>query len=417
MALHDDTLDKTTVLTAVDDARRALESDDASIKANACDALGIGTADWVACRAELIDELSEAEDWVEREDALSAVAGPAPLDSDEGPEFLPSHPTLAVVQSAMEEYIEARPGHRFLPRDPKWLSVVYQKLRARARGKAPFIEHQHLTDFQIALPERCRVALVSDWGTANLHAIAVAQRIAEREPHHVIHLGDVYYSGTPREVQRNFLDIWQAYGPRHSRYWALNANHEMYSGGHGYFQHILPAFGQPASYFSLQNRYWRLLALDTGYATHHFSPPQMPWLEAQLQGSARNILLTHHHLFSPFRKPGDALEEQLDPVLRDGRVFAWFWGHDHHLIEYADYRGMKCRCIGHGSIPYVPPDRRRIRNDVAIVRMETRPTPLHPGRGMHGFALLTFDGAALQIEYVDEAGGTAWSEVWERGGN
>jgi hypothetical protein len=186
----------------------------------------------------------------------------------------------------------------------------------------------------------------------------------------------------------------------------------MYSGGFGYFQHVLPAFSQPASYFSLENRYWRLLGMDTGYASHRFHAPQMEWLDAQLRGEARAILLTHHHLFSPFRKRGDALEEQLDPFLRDQRVFAWFWGHDHHLIEFADYRGIKCRCLGHGSLPYVPPDRRRARNDVAITRMETRPTPLNAARGMHGFALLTFDGRTLSIEYVDEAGGTAWTERW-----
>jgi hypothetical protein len=74
---------------------------------------------------------------------------------------------------------------------------------------------------------------------------------------------------------------------------------------------------------------------------------------------------------------------------------------------------VKCRLIGHGSLPYVPPDRRRIRNPVGIVRMETRPSPLHPGRGIHGFAHLVFDGPALHIEYVDEEGGTAWTERWD----
>ncbi len=89
-----------------------------------------------------------------------------------------------------------------------------------------------------------------------------------------------------------------------------------------------------------------------------------------------------------------------------GQLFAWIWGHEHHLFEFADYRGVKCRCIGHGSLPYVPPDRRRRKHDAEIVRMETRPSPLSPSRGMHGFALLTFDGPSLAIEYVDEVGGT-----------
>jgi len=122
--------------------------------------------------------------------------------------------------------------------------------------------------------------------------------------------------------------------------------------------------------------------------------------------------MTHHHLLSPFRKRGDAMEQALDPYLAAGQLFAWIWGHEHHLFEFADYRGVKCRCIGHGSLPYVPPDRRKRRHDAEIVRMETRLSPLSPSRGMHGFALLRFDGPVLDIEYVDEVGGTAWTEEW-----
>ncbi len=90
----------------------------------------------------------------------------------------------------------------------------------------------------------------------------------------------------------------------------------------------------------------------------------------------------------------------------------WFWGHEHHLVEYADHRGVKCRCIGHGALPYVPPDQVRRRHPADIVRIETRRSPIDPVRGIHGFALLTFDGPALHIEYIDEAGGTSWTERW-----
>ena len=412
--IHDATLDKRTVLQALDETVDALQSDDLKIRAEACDALGIGTEEWSACRDQLIEDLQEAEEWIEREDAIvEAVDDEPPTDSQEGPEFVPSHPTLALFQSAMEEQIESSSGRLFHPRDPKWLSVLYQRVRARVKGKAPFVAHRRIEDFRFDLPDRAVVALVSDWGTGNAAAAAVATQIAARRPDHVVHLGDVYYSGTPREMRRNFLDVWRAYGPRDARYWGLNANHDMYSGGYGYFQHVLPAFEQPASYFNLQNRWWRLVGLDSAYVNHNFTRPQMTWLEGQLAGEAKTILLTHHHLFSPYRKRGDALEEWLDPYFADGRLFGWFWGHDHYLLEFADYRGAKCRCIGHGSLPYVPPDRRRRKHPVEIVRMETRPSPVQPSRGIHGFALLTFDGPVLAIEYVDEAGGTAWTERWD----
>ena len=90
----------------------------------------------------------------------------------------------------------------------------------------------------------------------------------------------------------------------------------MYSGGYGFFEHLLPAIGQPASYFVLQNRHWRIIALDSAYVNHSFTKPQIEWLEAQLDGSAKTVLLTHHHLFSPFRKPGDKLDICIN---RDGQ--------------------------------------------------------------------------------------------------
>jgi len=413
MAIHDETLDKRAVLQVIDEAVSALQADEVPLRLSACEALGVGTAEWAACRDQLIEELQEAEDWVDREDAIAEeVSARPPLDSQEGPEFIPSHATLATVQSAMEEALEDPVRRGFHRRDPRWLSVLYQRLRARARGKAPFVQHTRLEDFRFDLADRTTVALVSDWATANEHAAAVASQIASRRPDHVIHLGDVYYSGTPREVQRHFFDMWRAYGPADARYWALNANHDMYSGGYGYFQHILPAIGQPASYFTLQNASWRLVGLDSAYINHNFNKPQIEWLEGQLIGDARTILLTHHHLLSPFRKRGNSLEEWLDPYFTAGRVFGWFWGHEHHLVEYADYRGVKCRCIGHGSLPYEPPDRRRQRHPADVVRWETRSSPLQPSRGIHGFALLTLDGPLLEIEYIDEGGGTAWREQW-----
>jgi hypothetical protein len=414
VAIHQETLDRDVVRHAVHEAARELRRDDLVMRTQACEALGIDTPEWSACRNALTEELDEAEDWIERESAItdSGVEAP-PVDSQTDGEFMPSHPTLALVQSALDEALDEGPFSRFRPRDPRWLSVLYQRLRARARGKAPFVLHRHPGDFQHVLPDRCTVALVSDWGTGNAHARAVGEQIRRCAPQHVIHLGDVYYAGTPREVQRNFLDVWKEVGPPAARYWSLNANHDMYSGGYGYFGHLLPAFGQRASYFSLQNGHWRLVGLDSAYVNGSLAPEQLPWLDAQLTGRERSIVLTHHHLLSPFRKRGDRLEESLDRFMASGRIFGWFWGHEHHLFEFADHRGVKCRCIGHGSLPYVPPDRRPQRHPAEIVRMETRSSPASPDRGIHGFALLRFDGPALHIEYIDEEGGTAWAERWE----
>ena len=409
--MRDETLDRGMVLEVLGGTVAALEEDHPELRSAACEAVEVHADDWSGCRDRLIEDLLQAEEWVEREEVVASVAG-APADADDGPDFVPGQPTLALIQSAMEERLDLVAADAFDHRDPRWVSTVFHRLRARLRGKAPFVEHRALTDFRTTLPDRAVVALVSDWGTGTRHAALVARQIARRRPDHVIHLGDIYYSGTPREVHRHFIGMWREHGPPEARYWCLNANHDMYSGGHGYFGHVLPHVGQPASYFSLGNAHWQLIGLDTGYVAGSFTTPQMQWLDAQLTGDTRSILLTHHHLLSAFRKRGNALEEWLEPYLASGRVHGWFWGHEHHLVEYADYRGVKCRCIGHGSLPYIPPDRLRRKHPADIVRMETRVSPIDQARGMHGFALLTFDGPTLQIEYVDEDGGTAWTEDW-----
>lgn len=354
MALRQATRDEQTVRQVLEGTVEALEQDDSVSRALACEAVEVHADGWSGCRDRLIEDLLQAEDWLDRETALAQLPG-APVDQDDDLDFMPSHPTVALVQSAMEERLDLVSADAFDIRDVRWLSTLYHRLRARVRGKAPFPEHARLEDFRFELADRASVALVSDWGTGGRHAAAVARQIARRDPDHVIHLGDVYYSGTPREVHLHFLDMWRAHGPSRARYWALNANHDMYCGGYGYFGHLLPAIGQPASYFSLGNAAWRLIGLDTGYVNGSFTTPQMTWLEAQFAGRARPILLTHHHLLSAFRKRGSALEQWLEPHLAAGRFHGWFWGHEHHLVEYADHRGVRCRCIGHGALPYVPP--------------------------------------------------------------
>ena len=100
----------------------------------------------------------------------------------------------------------------------------------------------------------------------------------------LMHLGDVYYSGTEEEVQERFLDMW----PRrrrqaHSR--ALNSNHEMYSGGFGYFELALPAIGQKSSYFAFENEHWLLVGLDTAYVDHDMDNEQVAWLNLVIEAS------------------------------------------------------------------------------------------------------------------------------------
>lgn len=368
-----------------------------------------------AQRDTVVNALVAALDRTRLESELLILTRARVTESQQNRPYIPSDQALALIQSAIEEF---RPeatlatAAPFDTGDPGWLAVAWEKLKALFRGKHKFIRHSSPTSFHLPLPEQAVVALFSDWGTGEETARRVMRQITAQRPTHAIHLGDVYYSGTEKEIQERFLDIIDGEGPSATdcKYLALNSNHEMYSGGHAYFELTLKQrFGQEASYFNLRNAHWQLIGLDSGYEDHGLQDPQDEWLAAQLQASGpRNILLTHHQLFSPFepRASDRKLHEKVGPMLP--RVFAWFWGHEHKAIAFGRHLGILARCIGHGAIPVdVPFDPPRF--PVPIEQMDQRPAP-GGSEGLHGFALLRFNGPALHVSYIDELGTTWFSE-------
>jgi hypothetical protein len=170
----------------------------------------------------------------------------------------------------------------------------------------------------------------------------------------LLHVGDVYYSGLPGEVRDRFLALWPNVPNAISR--ALNSNHEMYSGGYGYFGQTLPQFGQAASPVAMQNDHWLVIGLDTGYAEHDLAHDQAAWVMRRVEeaGNRRVVLFSHHQPFSIFEKQGPKLVSALDPLLKSGKVLAWYWGHEHRCVVYdrdPKYK-MYGRCIGHSGFPY-----------------------------------------------------------------
>lgn len=293
--------------------------------------------------------------------------------------------------------------------DPGWIAVVWEKAKSLLRGKAKFIKHEKKTDFRFEIVDKptATIALVSDWGGGNDAARAVAAQIKARQPDHVIHLGDIYYAGTEHEINNRFLNMWDFWSTPATpgRSFALNSNHEMYSGGHGYFKTTIKALKQPASYFSLSNKHWRIIGLDTGYVDHDLNAEQLDWLGGQLTGAAKTILLSHHQPFSAFASgdSGAKLRARVQPFFN--KVHGWFWGHEHLCVAYGKHLGINGRCIGHGCIPYEVPTS---SNDIPVTWIDARKQS--NGRGMHGFALLTLSGANMQIEYIDHNGDVAYNE-------
>lgn len=296
---------------------------------------------------------------------------------------------------------------------------------------------------------RVKVALAGDWGSGTKSAELVAKKISGFEPDYTIHLGDVYYCGTEKEFAKYFTPWWPK-GKKGT--FALNANHEMYSGGRGYFNAIRDSKGlsykvkgvrkpipQSVSYFCLENEYWRILAVDTGYLARTFPflelldkrlvklhPAIETWLEEVVFKDPDDhrpvILLSHHEWFSAFDSEYQRMGNQLAPYL--DRVLLWFWGHEHRFSGYAPFSlkeggpKVRGRGIGHGGIPFDIdyPDRHRnlVFSDERICAQSTNDIDARKQLGYCGFAFLEFAGPKLTVSYYDEKKGTGslLKETW-----
>lgn len=242
----------------------------------------------------------------------------------------------------------------------------------------------------------------------------------------LVHLGDVYYSGTEKEIRERFLEYWPRIPGAVSR--ACNSNHEMYTGGHGYFKVTLPEFGQPSSCFALANDNWLIVGLDSAYHDFSFENGQIAWLGGLLEnaGNRRVILLSHHQPFSLLDSQGPKLVGALSTLLNDGRIFAWYWGHEHRCVVYDAHPlwSFHGRCIGHGGYPYfreVPIDatlqthgqgfdwyRLKGKNLAPAGLLLDGPNPYveeKPDRyGPNGYAVLELNGSSLEEIYCDADG-------------
>lgn len=284
------------------------------------------------------------------------------------------------------------------------------------------------------LEEACKVALVGDWGTGTENAYRVMENIRlKQKPDVTIHLGDIYYSGRVAEVNSWFLgsDDWY----RAKRSFALNGNHEMYSGGSGYFDHVLPALGQEASYFCLENKFWRVIGLDTAYNTKVFPfldffvgtsihSENLKWLKrvvfADKDDKRPVIFLTHHQWFSAFERAYPVIGRQLSSHLE--HVALWFWAHEHRFAGYAPFgyhskHKVRARCIGHGGMPVELLNPAHLEVPVVFVDNRVADRKVEPAIGYCGNALLEFEGPLLRVRYFDELAEELLAEEWMSGGS
>lgn len=210
--------------------------------------------------------------------------------------------------------------------------------------KHPWMEP---ADEATEIPSDARMALFGDWGTGLYGAPRVSMAIALQKPDVSVHLGDVYYSGTPREYAERVMPLW----PYATINRACNGNHDMYSGGQGYFD-CIAHFQQPSSCFALVNDQWLVLGLDSAYHDNRIDGEQVAWAQRVRRKYPRHglTLLSHHTGWTAFDT--DSMLQASGLVLKL-RPDAWYWGHEHRCVFYNRHQDGPTygRCVGHGGYP------------------------------------------------------------------
>jgi hypothetical protein len=208
-----------------------------------------------------------------------------------------------------------------------------------------------------AIAEDASIAIFSDWGTGLYGAPIISKSVAALSRCDVaLHLGDTYYSGADDEIRDRLAGDWPKCSSKTvSR--ILNGNHEMYSGGTGYFGAFAKKpFTQSASAFAMQNSNWLLICLDTAYVDFNLDSAQLEWVNSLLARTRENqkvIFFSHHQPYSQLDSQGPKLQAALNSILNSKRIYAWFFGHEHRLVLYDAHAqwGVKARCVGNGGFP------------------------------------------------------------------
>jgi hypothetical protein len=356
---------------------------------------------------------------------------------------------VAQARGQADQVAELKNQIEFSTCDPLWAQclIEYEKYRIFSNN-IPYRRYQKLDDFVLSLPnpgaDELRIALIADWGTGMPIAETLLRDAKGHDPHLLIHLGDIYYSGTRKEAHDNFLkqcnDVFGDTFP----IFTLSGNHDMYSGGQGYYE-LLGKLGQPASYFCLRNQDWQLLALDTGL---HDSDPgtvisnityldeqEVIWHQDKLKNAAgrRTILLSHHQLFAAagIGTTDDGRPIAVNPKLQAAfdqyldQIPLWMWGHEHNLIVYHPYAKLaRGRCIGSGAVPIlVEQEPYATAPNLVLPPGVDQPPPIDMTVQLanngefysHAYAMLTLRGRAARIDYYqleleDSQGALLYSE-------
>jgi len=339
----------------------------------------------------------------------------------------------------------------------------FHYVKSRFGKKHPFLDYTHsatggvfeMYSEQSGNKNKIRIVAAADWATYTEESCRIGELMKKESGDYTIHLGDTYYVGAPAEIQSNFIGEDAPWPKGNSGTLALPGNHEFYSNGDAYFKRLLKTMfvrtktgmvAQEASFFCLENDYWRIIGLDTGYYSvgrliiewiirpdAHLDHALVDWLKNQVKLADDNrglIIFSHHQYCSAFEdqypKPAEVLKE----LIGADREVIWIWGHEHRFAVYGKYQsknGIRAfgRCIGHGGMPpeigkiksgkevYKEPEPERARESHLVFYDQRKKDII--GKtiiGHNGYIVMDMDEDKLSIEYKDEKN-WLFKEEWQ----
>lgn len=309
-------------------------------------------------------------------------------------------------------------------RVPRRLTPPFREQFGRIENAAKFRRHSAADPFVYELREPggdtpTRIALFADFGTGLGHTMFIARQLEIDRFEAAVHLGDVYYTGTPEQYKTNFKEPLEPVVAAGTDLFVIPDNHDGYSGFHAYCDFIDTVGNrtrQGGSYFALLTKHVQFIGVDTIWHSDRGrlqDEDVQRWLQERLaigrEGGHANVLLTGHEPYA-YESPGlTALNEDVT-ALAGGAIDLWFWGNTHYcaLFDRTDATPYHGSCIGHAGYPY---KRAALGKPTAapVVFLETgsryEGSGTREDRGMNGFCAFEIDADGnVALRYLDWRG-------------
>ena len=140
---------------------------------------------------------------------------------------------------------------------------------------------------------------------------------------------------------------------------------------------------------------------------------EVEWLRDKIEnsGNRRTVLLSHHQLFSTNDQFGDEkksynplLHAQLSDLL--AKVDLWLWGHEHDLVIFGEYMGLKRgRCIGGSAFPVGKYEMPETPKNAGVPY--NKQVALGKGSAFyqHCYSVMKLNGRSATLDYYEDSDG------------